>query len=72
MNQAKVDPSQYEISLLSCAGAENYGQEEKIAFNRTYGKSGASAIFLALLSALHQKPIAWCFNFNQKLQKRQS
>lgn len=58
LNQENLDPRQYEISFLSCAGAENYGQEKKIGFNRSAGKSGTSATFLALLSALYQKPIA--------------
>lgn len=58
LNRENLDPRQYKVSFLSCAGAENYGREKKIAYNRSAGKSATSATFLALLSALYQKPIA--------------
>lgn len=55
LNQENLDPSQYEIFLLNCIGANQ--KDERLASN-SIGKSYGSAIYLALLSALHQKPIA--------------
>ena len=55
LKQENLDPNQYEIFLLNCIGANQL--DEKLAYN-SIGKSFGSAIYLALLSALHQKPIA--------------
>jgi len=55
LKQENLDPNQYEIFLLNCIGVNQL--DEKLAYN-SIGKSFGSAIYLALLSALHQKPIA--------------
>jgi hypothetical protein len=57
-SQENINLPQCEISLLSPIGAENFGREEEVAFGRSAGKSAGSAAYLALLSALHQKPIS--------------
>ena len=55
LNQENQNPDQHEIFLLSCIGTDQL--DERLAYN-TIGKSFGSAVYLALLSALHQKPIA--------------
>ena len=55
LNQENQNPDQHEIFLLSCIGTDQL--DEGPAFN-VIGKSFGSAAYLALLSALHQKPIA--------------
>ena len=47
-----------EFFILSCLGSENFGKEHEITYGRSTGKSAGSAIYLALLSAFHQKPIS--------------
>lgn len=58
LNQENLNPNQYEIFLLSALGAEYLGREIKAGMGRVAGKSAGSALHLALLSALYQKPIA--------------
>ena len=55
LKQENLDPNQYEIFLLNCIGAS---QLDEILACNSIGKSYGSAIYLALLSALHQKSIA--------------
>ena len=54
----KLDPRQYEVSVLWAIGAQRFGKEADINFGNSSGGSGGSAIYLALLSALQQKPIS--------------
>ncbi|MCE8162682.1 MAG: hypothetical protein I3273_02085 [Candidatus Moeniiplasma glomeromycotorum] len=56
--QEKVNLSQYQISLLECLGVEYFNQEADIKNGISYGKSTGSAIYLALLSALHKKSLS--------------
>ena len=58
LNKENVNPLHYQISVLDSWGAENFGQEIKIAYGRAGGKSAGSAVYLALLSAYHQQPIS--------------
>ncbi|CAG8768178.1 202_t:CDS:1, partial [Ambispora leptoticha] len=58
LKQEKINPSHYQISVLDSWGVENFGQEIKINFGRSGGKSAGSAVYLALLSAYHQKPLS--------------
>lgn len=53
-----INSQQYEISLLWSLGTENFGKEEEINWGGTSGSSAGSAIYLALISALHQKSIS--------------
>jgi hypothetical protein len=53
-----INPTNYQIAILNAIGAENFGQEKKVSYGNTDGKSAGSALYLAFLSALHQKPIA--------------
>lgn len=55
LNRENLNPNQYEIFLLSCIGTE---QPDEVHVSNTIGKSLGSAVYLTLLSALHQKPIA--------------
>ncbi|MCE8159109.1 MAG: hypothetical protein I3270_01050 [Candidatus Moeniiplasma glomeromycotorum] len=57
LEQEKVNPVNYQISLLLPRGAENTGKELETGYS-TAGKSFGSAIYLALLSALHKKSIS--------------
>jgi len=53
-----VNSQQYEISLLWSLGTENFRKEEEIGWGeKTSGNSAGSAIYLALISALHKLPI---------------
>lgn len=58
LEQEKINPADYQICVLDSLEAENFNQEAKVAFGKTGGKSTDSAIYLALLSAYHQKPIS--------------
>jgi len=58
LQQENVNPSKYDIFILSAAGRENLGQESKVGFGRAGGKSAGSALYLALLSALTQKALS--------------
>jgi predicted ATP-dependent protease len=58
LQQENINPDKYDIFVLSAAGRENFGQEQKIGFGRSGGKSAGSALYLALLSALAQKPLS--------------
>jgi predicted ATP-dependent protease len=58
LQQENINPGQYDIFVLSAAGRENLGQEGKIGFGQIGGKSAGSALYLALLSALTQKPLS--------------
>lgn len=57
LNQEGLNPSQYEIFLLSALGTEYLGKEIKAGMGRMAGKSAGITLYLALLSALYQKPI---------------
>src|SRR2546427_37753 len=39
----------YHFFILSCLGSENFEKEGEIAFGRSTGKSGGSAVILAML-----------------------
>jgi hypothetical protein len=56
--QEKVNSSQYQISFLECLGIENFNKEGDVKYGTSYGKSTGNAIYLALLSAYHQKSIS--------------
>ncbi|RHZ37653.1 S16 family serine protease [endosymbiont GvMRE of Glomus versiforme] len=55
--QENINSNNYEISVLSCIGAENFGKEGDIQYGNVIGKSIGVAYYLGLLSAIHQKPI---------------
>ena len=57
LKQENLDPQQHEIFLLSGLGREYLGKEYKAGFGKSGGKSAGSALYLALLSAIYQKPI---------------
>ncbi|KLL02493.1 MAG: hypothetical protein MRERC_1c092 [Mycoplasmataceae bacterium RC_NB112A] len=56
--EKSINPKQYEISLLWSLGIENFQKEEEIGWGGTSGSSAGSAIYLALISAFHQKNIS--------------
>lgn len=56
--QEGVSSQGHEVSILNVIGAENFCQEEKNGYGKASGKSAGSAVYLALLSALKQKPIS--------------
>lgn len=58
LSQEKINSANYQISVLDSLGVENFGQEAKVAFGRSGGKSAGNALYLALLSAYHQRPIS--------------
>ncbi|CAI2175665.1 14109_t:CDS:2 [Funneliformis geosporum] len=58
LNQVKINSANYQISVLDSFGVENFGQESKVAYGRSGGKSAGSALYLALLSAYYQKPLS--------------
>ncbi|CAJ0747080.1 24934_t:CDS:2 [Entrophospora sp. SA101] len=58
LKQENINPQQYEITLLSAIGVENFTGERKVAFGQSGGKSAGSTLYLALLSAFFKKPIA--------------
>jgi len=58
LQQENIDPQQCEVSILWAIGAQRFGKEMDINFGNSSGGSGGSAIYLALLSVLHQKPIS--------------
>ena len=58
LEQEKINPADYQICVLDSLGIKNFGQEGKIAYGRSAGKSAGSALYLALLSAFHKKPIS--------------
>src|SRR5207248_9459492 len=51
LEQEKINPADYQICVLDSLGIKNFGQEGKIAYGRSAGKSAGSALYLALLSA---------------------
>lgn len=53
-----INPANYQITILNAIGAENFGQEKKVSYGNTDGKSAGSALYLAFLSALHKRPIS--------------
>ena len=55
LNQENINPTQYEVFLLNCVATESL-DERKTSIS--IGKSFGTPIYLALLSALYQKPIA--------------
>jgi predicted ATP-dependent protease len=56
--QEGINSQGYEVSILNVIGSENFRQEEKVGYGNASGKSAGAALYLALLSALHQKPIS--------------
>lgn len=56
--QEKVNLNQYQICLLECIGAEYLEKEGDIKFGQSHGKSTGTAVYLALLSAWHKKPVS--------------
>jgi predicted ATP-dependent protease len=57
LSQEKINSQHYQISISLPRGAENTGRELETSHS-SVGKSFGSAIYLALLSALHKKPIS--------------
>ncbi|RHZ36939.1 hypothetical protein [endosymbiont GvMRE of Glomus versiforme] len=55
--QENINSNNYEISVLSCIGAENFGKEGDIQYGNVIGKSIGVAYYLGLLGTIHQKPI---------------
>lgn len=53
-----TNSQQHEISIITCLGTENLGKETDLNWGKTSGSSAGSAIYLAFLSSLHQKPIS--------------
>lgn len=56
--QENIDPQQCEVSVLWTIGVHRFGNEWDINCGSSRGSSGGSAIYLALLSVLHRKPIS--------------
>jgi hypothetical protein len=54
----RINSQHYEISIIVCLGTENLGKETDLGWGKTSGSSAGSAIYLAFLSSLHQKPIS--------------
>lgn len=57
LEQENIEPQKLEITIILPRGSENTGKEKETG-HATLGKSFGSAIYLALLSAYHQKPIS--------------
>jgi len=57
-DEKDINLKQREIFIFHPIGAERFGKEETIAYGRIGGKSGGSSFYLALLSALYEKPIS--------------
>lgn len=58
LEQEKINPIDYQICVLDSLEAENFNREDRVSFGKGGGKSSDSAVYLALLSAYHQKPIS--------------
>lgn len=58
LQQENINPQQCEVSILWTIGAQRFGNEWDVNIGNSRGGSGGSAIYLALLSTLHQKPIS--------------
>ena len=58
LRQENIDPQQCEVSIFWAIGSQRFGNEWDINIGNSSGSSGGSAIYLALLSTLHQKPIS--------------
>ena len=58
LQQENINPQQCKVSILWTIGAQRFGNEWDVNIGNSHGSSGGSAIYLALLSSLHRKPIS--------------